>query len=234
MREKIREILKDRGGCVAVFLVDYENVKENGLRGIQYLNKEDVLEIFYSDCCNKIYAGYMDKICQSGCDFHTFKLIRSGKNALDFYIATRIGEIFGKGYEGDAAIISRDKGYQAVSDFWKKHQKNPHTVVCSPDIEKGIMIMSSPKDKERRKILQEQMKMLNLGEEYVKYAQKKYFQKKMELLFKGTVYEDKTDQMMNLMDESEPGGKKVLYLNALKSFGRNDGREIYRKLKTIV
>ena len=72
---------------MATILVDYENVSTtDGLKGVEYLNEKDTLIIFYSQCCEKIRAEYIDMIEKSQCEFKTYKLVRSGKNALDFYL----------------------------------------------------------------------------------------------------------------------------------------------------
>ena len=40
---------------MATILVDYENVSTiDGLKGVEYLNENDTLIIFYSQCCEKI------------------------------------------------------------------------------------------------------------------------------------------------------------------------------------
>lgn len=53
---------------LATILVDYENVSTTeGLKGAEYLNKNDTLIIFYSQCCEKIRAEYIELIEQSQC-----------------------------------------------------------------------------------------------------------------------------------------------------------------------
>lgn len=74
---------------MAAILVDYENVfVSNGLKGVDALSEDDTLIIFYSDSCRKIRREFMQSINNSGCEFRILKLKNSGKNALDFYIAT--------------------------------------------------------------------------------------------------------------------------------------------------
>ena len=73
---------------IATILVDFENVsRSDGLKGVEYLNEKDTLIIFYSQCCEKIRAEYIEMIEKSRCGFKIYKLSRTGKNALDFYIA---------------------------------------------------------------------------------------------------------------------------------------------------
>ena len=48
---------------MATILVDYENVSTtDGLKGVEYLNEKDTLIIFYSQCCEKIRAEYIEMI----------------------------------------------------------------------------------------------------------------------------------------------------------------------------
>ena len=100
------------------FLVDFENVKSNGLRGADYLDKNDYLTLFFSAAAHSCEKRYLEAIEQSGCAFDTCKLVKTGKNGLDFYIATRIGEFYGNGHDDRVAIISKDQGFHAVRDYW--------------------------------------------------------------------------------------------------------------------
>jgi len=108
---------------MATILVDYENVSAtDGLKGVEYLSEKDTLIIFYSQCCEKIRAEYIVMIEKSKCEFKSYKLARTGKNALDFYIAVECGSLSKSG-ETQISIISRDKGFSAVSDFfWVKQE----------------------------------------------------------------------------------------------------------------
>ena len=108
---------------MAAILVDYENVGNvNGLRGVDVLNKGDTLIIFFSGNCGKIRTDYMQQIKESQCQFRAVKLKTAGKNGLDFYIATECGIISERG-EKQIAIISNDKGFQAVIDFFSRDKE---------------------------------------------------------------------------------------------------------------
>lgn len=77
------------------FLVDFENVRSGGLRGVDYLEESDYLTIFFSNAAHSCENRYLEEIEKSGCYFDTCKLKNPGKNGLDFYIATRVGEFYG-------------------------------------------------------------------------------------------------------------------------------------------
>lgn len=104
------------------FLVDYENIGNSGLRGSEHLTHEDAVIIFYSGTCHSIENRYLNNFTRSGCWFEAVPLQKAYQNALDFYIATKVGELFGVGYRGAVGIVSKDKGYLAVKDYWAMRQ----------------------------------------------------------------------------------------------------------------
>ena len=151
---------------MATILVDYENVSmTDGLKGVEYLNEKDTLVIFYSQCCDKIRAEYMDMIEKSKCEFKTYKLARAGKNALDFYIAVECG-VLSKGGEKQISIISKDKGFGAISDYFDiNFELDDVTVHITSNIENALMASSAETDIERKKIIKEKSRMLNIEAE---------------------------------------------------------------------
>ena len=53
------------------FLVDFENVHSEGLRGVEFLQKGDYLTLFYSKAANVCEQRYLKQILNSGCTFDT-------------------------------------------------------------------------------------------------------------------------------------------------------------------
>ena len=96
----------------------------------------------------------IQEIKESGCEFRVIKLKGTGKNALDFYIAAECGIISERG-ESEIAIISNDKGFQAVIDFFGADQNaNQIQIVKAGNIENALTLFHTPEDAERRKIIQ--------------------------------------------------------------------------------
>lgn len=212
-----------------LFLVDYENVGCNGMRGSEYLNEQDRVIIFYSDARKNIERRYLEAITDSGCTFEICKLCKTGKNALDFYIATRLGELMGEGYRGITVIVSNDGGFQAVRDYWEKRAEQKRRVFVSSSIEIGIA--SSNENNARTKELKKQRQTLTIGSYYAAYAEKKRIREVLEQLFAGTEYEAMVSEIQNLIGGKEKAAR-VIYLNSLHLFGRKNGLAIYNKLKT--
>lgn len=211
------------------FMVDFENTRSQGLQGVSYLLPEDSVTIFYSQACIKAENGKLQQMFNAHSNISVCKLKNTGKNALDFYIASKIGEVYGSGYEGTVAIVSKDKGYKAVRDYWQYCVPKPRSIILQPDI--GQCIVSSNENSERRKQIQQQLQSVNLETEFAKYEERVRIQKLLKEEFAGTRYEDMIGQIQDILrDRKKP---KILYLNALKAFGRKDGIEIYRKVKEL-
>lgn len=99
------------------FLVDFENVKNNGLKDIEYLLTEDSVELFFSDATPTIAKGIFEHLKKFGYEIKICKLPNPRKNALDFYITSRTGELLGGGHQEPIAIISNDKDFKSLQEY---------------------------------------------------------------------------------------------------------------------
>ncbi len=211
-----------------LFLIDYENVSKAGMRGSSYLESGDHIIIFYSEARKHAERRILEDISSSGCVFEVCKLCKTGKNALDFYIASRLGELIGGGYDGVSVIVSNDSGFQAVRDYWTKKSVHKNRVYLSSCIEDGIV--SGNEDNERTRELKHLRENLAIGNFHAAYTEKMRMKKVLEELFAGTQYENMTAEIQNLI-EGRNKTPKVIYLSSLKLFGRKNGLEIYNKIK---
>lgn len=171
----------------------------------------------------------MDNIAGSGCVFEICKLCKNGKNALDFYITSRLGELFGGGFEGITAIISRDNGFQAVRDYWEKKSVHKRKVLLSACVEDGIV--SSNENSDRVRELKRQRENLTIGGFFADYTEDKRIKAVIKSLFDGTEYEELTQQIQKIMEKKEKTPRSI-YLSCLHTFGRVGGLEIYSRMKT--
>lgn len=212
------------------FMIDFENTGNSGLQGAAYLNPEDSVTIFYSKARYRAESRKIQEIIKSACTFHICKLKKEGKNALDFYIASRIGELYGKGYDGSVIIISNDKGFEAVRDYWKNCAEPPKSVIVRSNIEKGIL--ASNENSVRLRTIKTYLESVNLEEEYLRYEERNRMKKALENYFCNTKYQDDIEKIQDILEEKQ--SKKIVYLNALKNFGRKDGLMIYGKVKPLL
>ena len=106
---------------MSIFLVDYENVSLSGLEGIEKLTEEDQVYIFYGNSAGSISFDMHAKIAQSRALVRYIKIERSGKNYLDFQLATLSGYLVATTEVTDFIIISKDTGFESVMDFWNQN-----------------------------------------------------------------------------------------------------------------
>lgn len=212
------------------FLIDYENVNYAGLEGTEFLQKEDTVCFFFSDACNKIVAHRMKDIEVSGCNMEVYKLKNIRKNALDFYIASKVGEILAVDPNAKIAIVSADNGFASVLDYWKPRLKVHNQLVRCRTVAKAISYACG--ESVRKKLVDTSMCILDLQTEFAKYEERNRIVNMLEDILGDTEYERYIPTIVNmLVAESKP---KILYLNSLKSFGKKDGTEVYRKIKECV
>lgn len=211
-----------------LFLVDYENVGNMGMKGCGYLNTSDHVIVFYSEDKKNMERRFLEDIANSGCVFEVCKLCKIGKNALDFYIASKLGELFGNGFEGTAVIVSRDNGFHAVRDYWDKRAAPRRKVMLAACIEDGIV--SGNENSERVRKLRRLRETLSIGGFFADYTEKMRIKTIIKGLFDGTEYEGMTEQIEKLMEKKDKT-PRMIYLSCLHSFGRDGGRAIYNRMK---
>lgn len=211
-----------------LFLVDYENVGNMGMKGCDYLNAQDHIIVFYSENKKNMERRALENIAGSGCVFEICKLCKEGKNALDFYIASKLGELFGGGRTDIAAIISKDVGFQAVRDYWEKRAVPRRKVLLASCIEEGII--NAGENNERTRELKHLHENLSIGGYHAAYTERMRIKTVLKNLFDGTEYAGMTDEIQNLIEGKEKTSK-IIYLSCLHLFGRSSGLAIYNKVK---
>lgn len=212
------------------FLVDFENVRSNGLRGVDYLDKNDYLTLFFSAAAHSCEKRYLEEIEKSDCTFDTCKLVQTGKNGLDFYIATRVGEFYGNGHDDRIAIISKDQGYQAVRDYWDARLPSDKKIILSPSIERSLI--ASNDNSARVKQLKSKLGSVEIEVFQARYEERRCLQKVLKNIFGETAFADKMDEIQEMIEVGK--SKKIIYLDSLHRFGKKQGLEIYDHLKPVL
>lgn len=212
------------------FLVDFENVRSGGLRGVDYLDKSDYITIFFSNAAHSCEGRYLEEIEKSGCHFDTCKLQNTGKNGLDFYIASRVGEFFGSGHNERVAIISKDQGYKAVRDYWDVRLPTNKKIIISPSVERSLI--ASNDNSERVKLLKGKLASVDIDVFQAKYEERIRMQQLLKEIFHETEYENKMSEIQDMVKTTK--SPKIVYMDSLHRFGRNQGLEIYRRIKPML
>lgn len=209
------------------FLIDYENVRNLGMRGTEFLLPSDCVILFYSDAAPVIEQRHLNNIQLAGCGFETCKLLKKRKNGLDFYIASKAGALFGAERCQNLVIVSNDGGFQAVRDYWQDRSGTKHRVALSESIEHGILAANENSD--RANLIRSYRKTVDIGQFSAAYREKKRIEQALLAAFEGTEFSGRLEDIQAVLKEGTT--PKVIYLSSLRRFGRKGGQEIYRILK---
>lgn len=211
------------------FMIDYENTGGLGLHGAVELLKEDIVTIFYSQSCRKMEKGLLLQLEESGCRIESCKLVKTAKNALDFYIATKVGQVIGQGFDGKIAIVSRDSGYKAVKEYWESCEGRKHQVVLGASIEQCIL--SANENSARTERIRDRLEKVGIEAELARYEERSRLRHCLDEAFSGTEYAERVKELQEILEKKR--GNKVLYLDTVKRFGMKDGLQIYGKMKEL-
>lgn len=106
------------------FLVDYENVESSGLEGFDKLSKEDVVEVFYTEKANRVSIEFLELYLalKDNAPRLILTKVAKGNQALDMQLSSYLGSLVAAQQNDDCAfvIVSKDKGYGVLQQFWKK------------------------------------------------------------------------------------------------------------------
>ena len=101
-----------------VYLIDFENVHEEGFGALGRLNEKDGVYCFFTRNVAKISMSALAGI-RSG-QLH-FIEAENGKQSLDMVLVSYLGYLIGtKPQELYYDIVSNDNGYNKVAEFWNK------------------------------------------------------------------------------------------------------------------
>ena len=146
---------------MATYLIDYENVKSEGIKGIACcMKKNHTLLIFYSHNDHPLLLKQWMVIFNS--KRHRYQSTNSvrWKNALDFQLSTYLGYLIHEAKDSYFYIISKDNGFKHVVDFWKRTFRFDGYVYCFATIADGNARQNRFKNataKERARAMEEEL-----------------------------------------------------------------------------
>ena len=104
---------------MSVYLIDFENVRSDGLAGIENLKKGDEVFIFYSEHAATLTIAMHKRILGCPAKIYYVEAMTGTKNALDFQLVSYLGYMIREKPEVDYFIVSKDKGFEVVAQFWE-------------------------------------------------------------------------------------------------------------------
>lgn len=199
------------------YLVDYENIRAEGLKELEGLQKGDAVILFYSEQCKNISLDIMENMLRLKVEFSCFKVVTGTKNALDFQLSSYLGYLMGKFEENTKYyIVSNDKGFDCLCEYWKKLNKSVERIVFQKQ-ESQIEV----KTKEETKTSGKKSK--------VKENDIASIEEIKELL----IEEDEPEEVLKIFNQYKT---KQAICNGLAKYFKDSKRAsaIYKKLKTLL
>lgn len=114
---------------MAIYLIDFENVHSDGLKGIEKLERSDECYIFYSEHAGVLTFNMHKKITESRAKIYYVEAQVGMKNALDFQLVSYLGYMLRENPEATYCLISNDKAFELVSKFWQAKGVNVTSAV---------------------------------------------------------------------------------------------------------
>ena len=127
---------------MAIYLIDFENVHSDGLKGIEQLADNDVCYVFYSEHAGVLTFNIHKKIIDSKAKIYYVEAQVGMKNALDFQLVSYLGYMIREDQEAYYCVISNDRAFALVADFWKKKGVE---VACAVSLAAAVRLKENEK-----------------------------------------------------------------------------------------
>lgn len=127
---------------MAIFLIDYENVRTSAFNGLENLTENDRVIVFYTSNSDNLTFSLMQRLSESRACIEYKKVSCGGKNSLDFQLCSYLGYLIGTCSDTKFHIVSKDKGFFSMISLWGESTCGGNSVVCCanmltvPDAEK--------------------------------------------------------------------------------------------------
>lgn len=120
-----------------IYLIDFENVHSDGLKGIELLDKKEKCYIFYSEHAGVLTFNMHKRITESKADIFYVEAQVGMKNALDFQLVSYLGYMIREAPDEDYCVISNDKAFELVGRFWQDKSVNVFSAVSLEQAKKS-------------------------------------------------------------------------------------------------
>jgi len=117
------------------YLIDFENVNDDGLVGSNTLGPNDYVHLFYTDNAKRINLDTLNT--DKPCSFSYHK-VPTKSQSLDMHLVSYLGYLIGihKNQSCKYVIVSKDTDYDNIITFWKGLEKA--SITRQPQITKAV------------------------------------------------------------------------------------------------
>jgi chemotaxis protein histidine kinase CheA len=102
------------------YLIDFENVGSDGLKGCDQLKKNDQIHLFYTNNANKISLDVFSSRGEAALYVHKVPV---KSQSLDMHLVSYLGYLIGSNDENCSyVIISKDTDFDNIIKFWQEER----------------------------------------------------------------------------------------------------------------
>lgn len=202
---------------MSFYLIDFENVGETGFNGIENLQKEDTVIVFYSKNSCKIS---MDILSRNNTAMQFIKADVGTKNALDFQLVSYLGFLAKTTADKQQFfIISKDNGYSPLVTFWKRYDVD---VKLASDLSgKAVPVAETKKKVKAEKTLSDS--------EIQKEKQRTDIEKTVSEILNKKKDKDRIEEVVKIILSSKTKSE----LNSKLSKFLKDGEKVHKIIKAV-
>ena len=127
------------------YLIDFENARIKDAADLPGLSAGDIVILFYSEGCKNISLDLVESITTKSAQFLCQRIWNGTKSALDFQLFSYMGYLIGQSHDNEYFhIVSNDKGYDCLSDYWHGRKVTVVRDAYSVDIQQNQKNVSGP------------------------------------------------------------------------------------------
>ena len=103
-------------------LIDYENIQPDAAQFAALDESQCHIWLFIGKIQKTLPIELCEALCRFGKNAHIIRIAKTGKNALDFYLAYYLGKISEQDKDAIICIFSRDTGFDVLVEHMESGQ----------------------------------------------------------------------------------------------------------------
>ncbi|MCM1055507.1 MAG: PIN domain-containing protein [Bacteroides sp.] len=224
------------------YLVDFENVGNEGMKGCESLTPDDCIYLFYTENVKSIDVNIVGN--HGGAKFYVLK-VPVRKQSTDMHLVSFLGYLIGinKIGENRYVIISKDNDYDNVIQFWREKKKADIMRIGKiSDIKKknvnnktSVVKKQSSDSQAQAQNIKANNKKINNQTSDAKKRNKLNVELQQELKKAKVSAEVMGFVTSNVIKNIDAEDKKnTVYKILVSKYGQESGSELYKRIKKLL
>jgi hypothetical protein len=210
------------------YLIDFENVGSDGLKGCDQLKKNDQIHLFYTNNANKISLDVFSRRGEAELYVHKVPV---KSQSLDMHLVSYLGYLLGINEESCSyVIISKDTDFDNIIKFWQEEK----------DAKISRLGRIVPEKKSEKKAKKKLTDMLVKKPEPAPAAAPSARTELNNNLQKALSAAGKSGEVIAYVTSvamkhaGKNNGKQTVYRTMVAEYGQDQGRDIYNRIRKYI